>query len=291
MTTSLTTSFLTLGGCRTRAIESPGEGPVILLLHGFSDQADTWHYVMEELAAADRRVVAVDLPGYGRADPVAAGPILPQLDAFVSAAIEAWTEAGQPPVVVGNSLGGALALRAALDPRVPMTGVVPISPAGFVHSRWITLVLHLHRVNPLLYTPIVPMAVFRWLAGRGFGYLAGGGLPLMRGVVSTHSAQFRRRSDVRRLLASVPQMAMDAADSLTGDETIDIPSLVLWGRHDRLTKVSGADVLAPRLSNGHVEILEDCGHCPQLQRPALIAEHLIRFVDGLTLGAAESSPA
>src|SRR3954468_23137820 len=56
---------LELAGTRTRALELEGRGPPVLLLHGYADSADTWRAVLDRLARAGRRALAVDLPGFG----------------------------------------------------------------------------------------------------------------------------------------------------------------------------------------------------------------------------------
>jgi pimeloyl-ACP methyl ester carboxylesterase len=74
-------------GFETRVLELEGRGDPIVLLHGWSDSADTWRCVLAQLGRRERRAVAVDLPGFGAADPLADGPMLPQLDEFAAAAL------------------------------------------------------------------------------------------------------------------------------------------------------------------------------------------------------------
>ena len=50
-----------IGGVATRVLDVDGDGPPILLLHGFTDSADSWRPLIKELAGHARRVVAVDL--------------------------------------------------------------------------------------------------------------------------------------------------------------------------------------------------------------------------------------
>src|SRR3954451_12027631 len=94
---------LEVGGHRTRALELEGDGPPLLLLHGFADSADTWRRTLERLARNGRRALALDLPGFGAAGRLKPGPVLPQLDAFATAAAAHLAdETGEAPVAVGN---------------------------------------------------------------------------------------------------------------------------------------------------------------------------------------------
>src|SRR3954468_16633266 len=60
---------LELAGFETRALELEGEGPPLLLLHGWADSADTWRLLLDRLGRDDRRAVALDMPGFGTAPP------------------------------------------------------------------------------------------------------------------------------------------------------------------------------------------------------------------------------
>jgi pimeloyl-ACP methyl ester carboxylesterase len=83
-----------LGGVRTRELRVEGSGPAILLLHGYSDSADTWRSVLVALHARGRLAIAVDLPGHGLTDLAPDAPILPQLRAFTEAFARAHPGAG-----------------------------------------------------------------------------------------------------------------------------------------------------------------------------------------------------
>src|SRR6478672_13931459 len=96
---------LELAGTRTRALELEGDGPPVLLLHGYADSADTWRAVLDRLARAGRRALAVDLPGFGACPALPPGPVLPQLDAFAADAVAHLSAEGDGAevVVAGNS--------------------------------------------------------------------------------------------------------------------------------------------------------------------------------------------
>jgi pimeloyl-ACP methyl ester carboxylesterase len=122
---------LELAGFVTRALELDGAGPTLVLLHGWSDNADTWRRLLGLLAAGGRRALALDLPGFGAASRLdCEREVLPQLDRFVAAAVRREGERGGDVVIVGNSLGGCVAMRVAERPELPIAGVVPVAPAG-----------------------------------------------------------------------------------------------------------------------------------------------------------------
>jgi pimeloyl-ACP methyl ester carboxylesterase len=121
-------------GFDTRVLELEGDGPGLVLLHGWGDSADTWRPLLAELGARDRRAIAVDLPGFGTASRLGRDPMLPQLDAFAAELVRAWAE-GEDVVVVGNSLGGVTALRLAQREDLPLAGVVPVAPAGLQRAK------------------------------------------------------------------------------------------------------------------------------------------------------------
>src|SRR4051794_33383321 len=165
---------LALAGFSTRALELEGSGPTIVLLHGYADSADTWRSVLDRLARRGRRALAVDLPGFGAADPLRpGGAVLAQLDAFARAAVEHAAAEGGPVVLAGNSLGGCLALRAAEDDAAPIAGVVPIAPAGFDMPRWFGLIERDPFVRLVLGSPLpLPETVLRAAVGEAYRQLA-----------------------------------------------------------------------------------------------------------------------
>ena len=270
---------LEAAGRRTRALELEGDGPGIVLLHGWGDSADTWRPLLAELAACERRAIAVDLPGFGTATRLDGGAILPQLDAFATELLAEWA-AGEPVVVAGNSLGGCVALRLAEHAgQLPLAGVVPIAPAGLEMPGWFDVVERDPIVRRLLDIPIpVPGALVRQLVGGAYRQLAFSNPRVaQRQVVSAFAAHHASRADVARLLASGRRLLPELSAAPFDLDAVQCPVLLVWGTRDRMVPHSGARLVLEALPATQVELIEGCGHCPQLEATERLLELLLDF--------------
>lgn len=271
-----------LGGFATRALSVAADahgGAPLLLLHGWSDSADTWRPLLARLGRAGRSATALDLPGFGRADRLERdAEILPQLDRFVAAAIAREAErAGEPVVVVGNSLGGCAAIRAAERPG-EIAGVVAVAPAGLDMAGWFGLIESAPLVRLVLRAPLpLPEAIVRQATGRVYRTLAfarpGEVDPA---VVSAFTRHVRNRRDVIRILATGRRLLPEIRDPFRL-ERIGAPVLLVWGDRDRMVFASGAERVLREVRGARLELIADCGHCPQIEAPERIEELLATF--------------
>jgi pimeloyl-ACP methyl ester carboxylesterase len=269
---------LTLDGYDTRALELEGEGPPLVFFHGYSDSADTWRLLLDGLARRNRAALAVDLPGFGTADPLRPDdPILPQLDGFGRAAVrEAAPDGGA--VVVGNSLGGCLALRLAEQEELALAGAVPVAPAGLDMARWFVLLERDPIVRWLLAAPVpLPSAVVKRAVAETYRRLVfrkpGGVDPKVAATFASHVAN---RAVAARTLATGRRMLPELRDPFELDK-ITCPVLLVWGRQDLLVFQTGADRVLQAVPESALEVIEDCGHCPQLENPERLLELLVDF--------------
>jgi pimeloyl-ACP methyl ester carboxylesterase len=269
---------LALGGHATSALELEGDGPGIVLLHGWGESADTWRPLLAELGARDRRAIAVDLPGFGEATRLQPGAVLPQLDAFAGELVETWAE-GRPVVVAGNSLGGCLALRLAERGELPLAGVVPVAPDGLELPGWFDLIERDPIVRKLLAIPIpVPGALVRGAAGGAYRQLSFSHPRVtQRAVVDAFAPRQQTRADVAELLESGRRLLPELSAAPFDLAGIDCPVLLVWGALDRLVPHTGARIALDRLPTTHVELIEGCGHCPQLEATGRLLELLLPF--------------
>jgi pimeloyl-ACP methyl ester carboxylesterase len=281
---------LTLGGVTTRALELEGDGPPLVLLHGFADSADTWRRSLDLFARQGRRALAVDLPGYGAADRLAADePVLEQYRAFARAVVRhASGEAGDDGVILcGNSLGGAIALRAGEEDDLPLTAVVPVAPAGLDMPRWFRIIERDPFVRALLAAPVpLPEVVVRGVVGQAYRALAfAAPRRAAAEVVGSFTAQLRTRDAVSDVLANGRRLLPELHDCFALEE-VRVPVLLIWGDRDRMVTHEGARHILDALPDTTYTLLDGVGHCPQVEAPERFIAALEAFTATLTADTA-----
>ncbi|KPI19210.1 MULTISPECIES: alpha/beta fold hydrolase [Streptomyces] len=247
-----------------------GTGEPLLLLHGIGHHRQAWDPVVHILAA-EREVIAVDLPGFGESPALPdglrhdLGTVVPTLGGLCEA-LEI-----ERPHVAGNSLGGLLALELGREKLV--RSVTAISPAGFwspVERRYAFGVLLAMRQGARR----LPLPVIERLSRSAAGRAA---------LTSTIYARPGRRSPEAVVAETLALARAEGfADTLRAGTTVqftdDIPGLpvtVAWGTRDRLlVRRQGirAKHIIPR---ARLVRLPGCGHVPMNDDPALVARVIL----------------
>jgi pimeloyl-ACP methyl ester carboxylesterase len=266
-------------GYDTRVLELEGDGVPVVLFHGYADSADTWRQMLAILGRRGRRAIAVDLPGFATADPLLADPILPQLDAFASAAVDyAAGRPREPVLAVGNSLGGCVALRLAQRRPERLAGVIGVAPAGLQMSR----LLHLVQRDPVLRSILalpapVPSAVIRAAVSRLYTQLAFASPgSIDPNVIATFCSHHNDRARVASYLDIARRLIPELRDPFEL-ERISSRVLLVWGDRDRLVFHRGADRVLSAVPEARLELLGGVGHCPQVEAPDRLVELLHDF--------------
>ncbi|WP_162599797.1 alpha/beta fold hydrolase [Nocardioides solisilvae] len=249
----------------------PGGAPV-LLLHGFTDSAQSWDLLLPHLAGAPGPgldLSAVDLRGHGRAPRPDQGYAVADLAADVVAVLDQRPD-GAAVVLVGHSLGSLVARRVALarPSRVAalvLVGALPATP----NDSMTGLRDELHALG----TPDdrVPEA---WVRDFQEG-TSSPDVPadfLEAAVAASHAVPAR----VWRAVADGFATADDAAD-LAGLTT---PTLLLWGDRDPVSSEAEQRALAAALPRARLRVLDGLGHAPHWEDPARVARELLASLDG-----------
>lgn len=268
---------LTFAGYSTRVLELEGDGPPLVFFHGFSDSADTWRATMAKLGRLDRRALAVDLPGFGKASPLKPGKVLPQLDRFGEAVLRHAAPDGGA-IAVGNSLGGCLALRLAEREELELEGVVPVAPAGLDMARWLGIIERDPVVRFLLASPLpLPEFALRRAVAEVYRRIAfhqAGSVDAK--AIDAFTSHFTDQRTLARYLATGRSLMPELKHPFRL-ERIGCPVLVVWGKNDAMVYSKGAQRVLDAVPDARLEVIERCGHCPQLESPDRFVELLFGF--------------
>lgn len=257
-----------------------GAGPPLVLLHGVGTSALEWNRAMPALARG-RSVYAPYLLGPESGDGVDYSSA--SFAAFVTKFLDALGI--ERAAVVGNSLGGLVALRLALSnpSRVDALGLVDsaglgreITPAlasmtlpgyGEAAIYWAKTPMGAAQRawgrTPLLFA-LPASAPPEWLAEQYRLGLAPGFMQAMLAALRSHvNPVGQRESEV--LLDELPRLK--------------VPTLVVWGALDRVVPIRHARDAMSRLRDGHLSVIPGCGHLPHVECPDRFTEALKGFLD------------
>lgn len=244
-----------------------GSGPALVLLHGVCHHWQAWRPVIDLLSAAFD-VIACDLPGFGRSEPLPAA-VDPTIPAY-AAAFERWFgELGlERPHVAGNSMGGAIALE--LAGRGAVASATALSPAGFwtaAERRYCQLSLGL-LVN--LPTPMRPPVVrlARTRIGRAALFAQTFGKPARLPAEEAASTLL----DAWAAPASAGALEAMSRYQYAASGRHDIPVTIAWGDRDRLLPYRLQAPRARRILPGARHLTLGAGHVPFFDDPAAVAE-------------------
>lgn len=257
-------------------------GPRVLLVHPIGFDRHSWEEVIPRLST-EFQLAALDLPGHGESDkPFDADYGLWSLGARVHHFLDelGWSDA----VVVGNSLGGGVALSLTLQAPERVRGLALINSVAFRSG--------LPLIGRLAFVPLLPLttAYTPRLALR-----LGLATPRSRwrSVTAKRCDAARRylrshegRGAFFRALRQLYGPDLDQMAERYGE--IHCPTLVLHGERDPLIGLRHAARLATSIPTARLETLPGCGHFPQEECPNETFQHLERF---LRLFRQETTPA
>ena len=256
-----------------------GEGPPIVFVHGLSGCWQNW---LEQLPvlAANHRVVALDLPGFGYSEMPSEQITISLYARVLDQVMDALGISAA--AVVGSSMGGFIAAELAIAFPQRVERLVLAAPAGISSynnrsaMRWALWIRRMWPVIALQANWVAAHAdeVARWPRLRDATMY----VPVLypsRLPAALAAEQLRATGKPGFVSALEANLNYDFRDRLP---EIVCPTLVVWGEQDRLITVRDADVYTELISGARKVILEDTGHAPMLERPTRFNALLEQFL-------------
>ena len=256
------------GGRRLRARTREGRGRPLVLLHGLLDDSEGWNELARDTT---RPCVAIDLPGFGGSDV----PARPRISAYADDVIAGLDRLRVDScVLVGHSLGGAVAT--AVDERAEdlVCGLALLAPAGYGSIRLAEafalpgvidvaeLALPFALVSPLMVTAAYTT------------FVAHGHMPSKDLTTRLRRRAFRSGPGVRAAVQAIAAAGRSSHGFQHRRVGFDGPVAALWGEHDALVPLAHLGALRRALPQAHVEVWRGMGHHPQRERPEQLNEFI-----------------
>ena len=266
--------YRVIDGTRLRIVDS-GSGTAVVFLHGFGASMYSWRETLPPVAAAGYRVIAIDNRGFGFSDKPAHGYRNADYARLIVALLDSLDISSA--VLVGHSMGGAIAAEVALAHPDRVRGLVLIDAAGY-GVRWPGV---LKAARSRIIGAIVTRFRNRWITAR---------------ILRSTYADPRKvtEADVDQYYAPVPQPDYGRAlrgvlrefrfDTLVGRlGGLQTPTLVLWGDADSWIPVRDGSRLARELPRGAFVVVPSTGHAAAEESPDEVNRLLLGFLkEGLS---------
>ena len=235
-----------------------GQGPVVILLHGWGASATSFEPIRKVLAE-HRRVVCLDLPGFGGSQQPDSDWFVADYAKFLSAFLH---KIGVTKIaaLAGHSFGGRVCIKAVASKLVEPAKLVLIDSGGIKESRSLR--------NRL------------FKAAAKIGKVATT-LPLLRVLRSRLRQRLYKAAGSTDYLESgtMKQIFLNAIneDLLPAAAKINLPTLLIWGRNDTVTPLKNGQLMTDTIKGSEMLVVEGAGHYPFIDKPAEVAGVIEEF--------------
>lgn len=236
----------------------------LIILHGWGSAGQNWQGVGQALESDELKVLTPDMPGFGQS------PLLSSAWSVKDYVEWLYDYCEKRNIsqffLFGHSFGGRIAIKFAAKYPKKLKGIILCSSAGIKPKK-----------NKILHCTNIAVARFvQWLRIEK--------IPVVKDVW-----QFLRKFFYRFILRKTDYLKAQGImeqvfkNVIEEDLTpylsqIKAPTLILWGKKDKMTPVKDAYLMHQKISNSRLQILENIGHSPHLESPRLLAEKIREFI-------------
>lgn len=259
------------GGDKAHFIDTGGDGSCVLLLHGILVSSWAWRFNLEPLSRRFR-VVALCQKGHGWSDKADSSYTLDDLTDFTRRFLR---HLGiRRTHIIGNSLGGAVALRLAMEEPALVDRLVLVDPAA-VPLRVIHYFLGIQSSK---LAPLYQLAGRPWvfqLILRGLAYR---NIPIDRHYMDWFMAPLKQQGAMRAAARISRNLQSGLETVYDGLDRVTQPTLLVWGRHDKLVPLRAGRILVNKLPDARLEVFDHCAHCAMEEDPPRFNRLVVDFL-------------
>ncbi|VXC94895.1 Alpha/beta hydrolase [Pseudomonas sp. 9AZ] len=256
--------------------QGPRDDPApIVLLHGTSASLHTWEGWVTSLQAK-RRVISLDLPGFGLTGPFPDGDYrMSHYSAFLARVLDQL----QVPraVVAGNSFGGQLAWQFALDHPQRVERLVLVDAAGYPRNATsIPIGFRLAQIPAL--APLMANLLPRQMIEASIRNVYGDPSKVSDELIDRYYELTLRAGNREALRQRFIQA--EAGQGFTRIAELKVPTLIIWGGRDELIPPDNAERFKRDIQGSRLVLFDDLGHVPQEEDPSRTVAVLMGFLEG-----------
>ena len=256
--------------------QGPRDDPApIVLLHGTSASLHTWEGWVAALQTK-RRVISLDLPGFGLTGPFPDGDYrMSHYSAFLAHVLDQL----QVPraVVAGNSFGGQLAWQFALDHPQRVERLVLVDAAGYPRNATsIPIGFRLAQIPAL--APLMANLLPRQMIEASIRNVYGDPSKVSDELIDRYYELTLRAGNREALRQRFIQA--EAGQGFTRIAELKVPTLIIWGGRDELIPPDNAERFKRDIQGSRLVLFDDLGHVPQEEDPSRTVAVLMGFLEG-----------
>ena len=259
--------YRVIDGTRLRVIDT-GRGPAVVFIHGLSASMYAWRHHLEPVLASGHRVIAYDNRGFGFSERPDTGYGIADYAKLLVALLDS-LGVGEA-VLVGHSMGGAIALETTLLRPDRVRGVVLMGPAGL-----------LPRAVGMLRSPVVGGVGTQFVTRATVAATLRSCFADPRRVTENDIDQYYAPFAVKGARSALRQVLRNFRfDALQGRlDSVQVPTLVLWGVADAYIPFSASAQIAQGVARSAFIVVKDAGHNVQEEQHEEVTRSLTAFLE------------
>jgi pimeloyl-ACP methyl ester carboxylesterase len=266
-------TFRKINGLNIRVLAA-GNGMPVVLIHGFMGMAYDWRFNIQELGK-HFSVYALDLPGFGYSDkPLNFDYTSNGYAEFIASFLNAYRI--ERAVLIGNSMGGQIALMFCSKYADRVAGLVLVDSGGYPHSvEFLPFKLLKAPVIGEISMALINRTIIKIMLRKGIyfdgSFATDEVINNYHGVYGTVNARKMPPKVMRKIMK-------DEAHIASHLDNIKCPALIIWGAEDRVISPLRAEMFHKDIRNASVLMMPQAGHMPQIEKSKAVNKALIEFL-------------